>query len=66
ISAEYDLHGLSYTAVITKVGKEANRVLLLLSRGSNRCERGEIVIHSTDGTYSDRYTMLTAPFYLKM
>ncbi|MGL5302264.1 MAG: tRNA1(Val) (adenine(37)-N6)-methyltransferase [Aeromonas sp.] len=66
ISAEYDLHGLSYTAVITKVGKEANRVLLLLSRGSNRCERGEIVIHSADGAYSDRYTMLTAPFYLKM
>ncbi|MFM4944306.1 tRNA1(Val) (adenine(37)-N6)-methyltransferase [Aeromonas bivalvium] len=62
----YDLHELCYTAVITKSGKAANRVLLLLSRELNRCERGEIVIHSADGGYSNRYIQLTAPFYLKM
>lgn len=66
ISANYDLHGICYTAVITREGKEANRVLLLLGRGLNRCERGEIVIHSAVGGYSDRYIHLTSPFYLKM
>ncbi|HHQ4736212.1 tRNA1(Val) (adenine(37)-N6)-methyltransferase [Aeromonas veronii] len=66
ISADYDLHGICYTAVITRESKEANRVLLLLGRGLNRCERGEIVIHSADGAYSDRYIQLTNPFYLKM
>ncbi|MBW3733427.1 tRNA1(Val) (adenine(37)-N6)-methyltransferase [Aeromonas dhakensis] len=66
ISADYDLHAVCYTAVITKAGKEANRVLLLLGRGLNRCDRGEIVIHSAEGTYSDRYIQLTSPFYLKM
>ena len=66
ISADYDLHAVCYTAVITRAGKEANRVLLRLGRGLNRCERGEIVIHSADGTYSDRYIQLTSPFYLKM
>lgn len=66
ISADYDLHGICYTAVITREGKEANRVLLRLGRGLNRCERGEIVIHSADGAYSDRYIQLTSPFYLKM
>ncbi|MFQ2068172.1 tRNA1(Val) (adenine(37)-N6)-methyltransferase [Aeromonas veronii] len=66
ISANYDLHGICYTAVITREGKEANRVLLLLGRGLNRCERGEIVIHSADGAYSDRYIQLTNLFYLKM
>ncbi|AHV33858.1 tRNA1(Val) (adenine(37)-N6)-methyltransferase [Aeromonas dhakensis] len=66
ISADYDLHAVCYTAVITRAGKEANRVLLLLGRGLNRCDRGEIVIHSAEGTYSDRYIQLTRPFYLKM
>ncbi|WP_068977613.1 tRNA1(Val) (adenine(37)-N6)-methyltransferase [Aeromonas sp. EERV15] len=66
ISANYDLHGICYTAVITREGKAANRVLLLLGRGLNRCERGEIVIHSADGGYSDRYIHLTSPYYLKM
>ncbi|WP_043757508.1 tRNA1(Val) (adenine(37)-N6)-methyltransferase [Aeromonas taiwanensis] len=66
ISSSYDLHAVCYTAVITRAGKEANRVLLLLGRGLNKCERGEIVIHSADGTYSDRYIQLTSPFYLKM
>ena len=66
ISADYDLHAVCYTAVITRAGKEANRVLLLLGRGLNRCERGDIVIHSADGAYSDRYIQLTSPFYLKM
>lgn len=66
ISADYDLHAVCYTAVITRAGKEANRVLLLLGRGLNRCDRGEIVIHSAEGTYSDRYIQLTKPFYLKM
>ncbi|MFL9626566.1 tRNA1(Val) (adenine(37)-N6)-methyltransferase [Aeromonas jandaei] len=66
ISADYDLHGICYTAVITREGKEANRVLLRLGRGLNRCERGDIVIHSADGAYSDRYIQLTSPFYLKM
>ena len=66
ISADYDLHGICYTAVITREGKEANRVLLRLGRGLNRCERGDIVIHSADGAYSDRYIQLTNPFYLKM
>ncbi len=66
ISADYDLYGVCYTAVITRVGKEANRVLLLLGRGLSRCEQGEIVIHSADGAYSDRYIQLTHPFYLKM
>lgn len=66
ISANYDLHGICYVAVITREGKEANRVLLLLGRGLNRCEREEIVIHSADGGYSDRYIQLTSPFYLKM
>lgn len=66
ISADYDLHAVCYTAVITRAGKEANRVLLRLGRGLNRCDRGEIVIHSADGTYSDRYIQLTTPFYLKM
>jgi len=66
ISADYDLYGVCYVAVITREGKEANRVLLLLSRGSNRCERDEIVIHSADGAYSNRYIQLTSPFYLKM
>lgn len=66
ISADFDLHAVCYTAVITRAGKEANRVLLLLGRGLNRCDRGEIVIHSTEGTYSDRYIQLTSPFYLKM
>ena len=66
ISADYDLHAVCYTAVITRAGKEANRVLLRLGRGLNRCDRGEIVIHSADGTYSDRYIQLTSPFYLKM
>jgi tRNA1Val (adenine37-N6)-methyltransferase len=47
ISADYDLYSLCYTAVITREGKEANRVLLLLGRGLSRCEQGEIVIHST-------------------
>lgn len=66
ISANYDLHGICYTAVITREGKEANRVLLLLGRGLNRCDRGEIVIHSAGGAYTDRYIHLTSPFYLKM
>ena len=66
ISSSYDLHAVCYTAVITRAGKEANRVLLLLGRGLNKCERGEIVIHSADGTYSNRYIQLTRPFYLKM
>jgi len=66
ISADYDLHGICYAAVITREGKEANRVLLRLGRGLNRCERGDIVIHSADGAYSDRYIQLTSPFYLKM
>lgn len=66
ISADFDLHAVCYTAVITRAGKEANRVLLLLGRGLNRCDRDEIVIHSTEGTYSDRYIQLTNPFYLKM
>ncbi|MBL0611120.1 tRNA1(Val) (adenine(37)-N6)-methyltransferase [Aeromonas jandaei] len=66
ISADYGLHGICYTAVITREGKEANRVLLRLGRGLNRCERGDIVIHSADGAYSDRYIQLTSPFYLKM
>lgn len=66
ISADYDLHGICYTAVITREGKEANRVLLRLGRGLNRCERGDIVIHSADGAYSDRYIQLTSHFYLKM
>ncbi|WP_421271916.1 tRNA1(Val) (adenine(37)-N6)-methyltransferase [Aeromonas taiwanensis] len=66
ISSSYDLHAVCYTAVITRAGKEANRVLLLLGRGLNKCERGEILIHSADGTYSDRYIQLTRPFYLKM
>lgn len=66
ISADYDLYAVCYTAVITRAGKEANRVLLLLGRGLNRCDRGEIVIHSAEGTYSDRYIQLTRPFYLKM
>ena len=66
ISADYDLHGVCYTAVITREGKEANRVLLLLGRGLSRCEQDEIVIHSADGAYSDRYIQLTHPFYLKM
>ncbi|ABK36818.1 tRNA1(Val) (adenine(37)-N6)-methyltransferase [Aeromonas hydrophila] len=66
ISADYDLHAVCYTAVITRAGKEANRVLLRLGRGLNKCEQGEIVIHSADGTYSDRYIQLTSPFYLKM
>jgi tRNA1Val (adenine37-N6)-methyltransferase len=66
ISADYDLYGVCYTAVITRAGKAANRVLLLLGRGLSRCERGEIVIHSTAGGYSDRYIQLTHPFYLKM
>ncbi|WP_421214513.1 tRNA1(Val) (adenine(37)-N6)-methyltransferase [Aeromonas dhakensis] len=66
ISADYDLHAVCYTAVITRAGKEANRVLLLLGRGLNRCDRGEIVIHSAERTYSDRYIQLTSPFYLKM
>ena len=66
ISADYDLHGVCYAAVITREGKAANRVLLLLGRGLNRCDRGEIVIHSADGAYSDRYIQLTRPFYLKM
>ncbi|MFB0586200.1 methyltransferase [bacterium 19CA06SA08-2] len=66
ISADYDLHGVCYTAVITRAEKEANRVLLLLGRGLNRCEQGEIVIHSAGGAYSDRYIQLTHPFYLKM
>jgi tRNA1Val (adenine37-N6)-methyltransferase len=66
ISADYDLHGVCYTAVITRAGKEANRVLLLLGRGLNRCEQDEIVIHSADGAYSDRYIQLTHLFYLKM
>lgn len=66
ISADYDLHGVCYTAVITRAGKEANRVLLLLGRGLSRCEQDEIVIHSADSAYSDRYIQLTHPFYLKM
>ncbi|MGL5036519.1 MAG: tRNA1(Val) (adenine(37)-N6)-methyltransferase [Aeromonas sp.] len=66
LAAEHDLHEVCYTAVTTKAGKEANRVLLLLGRGLSRCERGDIVIHSADGTYTDRYTKLTTPFYLKM
>lgn len=66
ISANYELQASCYTAVITREGKEANRVLLLLGRGLNRCERGEIVIHSATGGYSDRYIQLTHPFYLKM
>lgn len=66
ISADFDLHAVCYTAVITRAGKEANRVLLLLGRGLNRCDRGEIVIHSAERTYSDRYIQLTSPFYLKM
>lgn len=66
ISANFELHVSCYTAVITREGKEANRVLLLLGRGLNRCERGEIVIHSATRGYSDRYIQLTSPFYLKM
>ncbi|MGY3903044.1 tRNA1(Val) (adenine(37)-N6)-methyltransferase [Aeromonas lusitana] len=66
ISSNYDLFESCYTAVITREGKEANRVLLRLCRGLNRCERGEIVIHSAAGGYSDRYIQLTHPFYLKM
>lgn len=66
VSSSYDLHESCYTAVITREGKEANRVLLLLCRGLNRCDRGEIVIHSAAGDYSDRYIQLTHPFYLKM
>lgn len=66
ISSNYDLYCICYIAVITKDGKEPNRVLLLLGRGLSRCERGEIVIHSADGGYSDRYIQLTSPFYLKM
>lgn len=66
ISADYELHGVCYTAVITREGKEANRVLLLLGRGLNRCERGEVLIHSAAGVYSNRYIQLTAPFYLKL
>lgn len=66
ISEHFELYASCYTAVITKEGKEANRVLLLLNRGLNRCERGEIVIHSATGGYSDRYIQLTHPFYLKM
>lgn len=66
ISADYDLYAHCYTAVITRDGKEANRVLLLLGRALNRYERGEILIHSADGAYSDRYIQLTHTFYLKM
>lgn len=66
ISVDYDLHGVCYTAVITRAGKEANRVLLLLGRGLSRCEQDEIVIHSADGDYSNRYIQLTHSFYLKM
>lgn len=66
LSADYDLCGACYTAVITRAGKESNRVLLLLGRGLDRCEQGEIVIHSAAGGYSDRYIQLTHPFYLKM
>ncbi|MGY3942236.1 tRNA1(Val) (adenine(37)-N6)-methyltransferase [Aeromonas tecta] len=66
ISSNYDLFESCYTAVITRAGKAANRVLLLLGRGLNRCERGEILIHSAVGGYSDRYIQLTHPFYLKM
>lgn len=66
ILPNYDLHELCYVAVITKEGKAANRVLLLLSRELNRYERDEIVIHSADGGYSNRYVQLTATFYLKM
>lgn len=66
ISSSYDLYERCYLAVTTREGKEANRVLLLLGRGLNKCERGEIVIHSATGGYSDRYIQLTSPFYLKM
>ncbi|MFQ2101931.1 tRNA1(Val) (adenine(37)-N6)-methyltransferase [Aeromonas sanarellii] len=66
ISSSYDLHASCYLAVITREGKEANRVLLLLGRGLSKCNRGEIVIHSATGGYSDRYIQLTSPFYLKM
>ena len=66
ISVDYDLYGVCYAAVITRAGKEANRVLLLLGRELNRLERDEIVINSADGAHSDRYTQLTHPFYLKM
>lgn len=66
ISADYDLYAHCYTAVITREKKEANRVLLLLGRELNRCDSNEILIHSADGAYSDRYIQLTSPFYLKM
>jgi tRNA1Val (adenine37-N6)-methyltransferase len=66
ISSSGDLYERCYLAVTTREWKEANRVLLLLGRGLNKCERGEIVIHSATGGYSDRYIQLTSPFYLKM
>ncbi|MCH7371559.1 MULTISPECIES: tRNA1(Val) (adenine(37)-N6)-methyltransferase [Aeromonas] len=66
MSTDYDLYGACYVAVITREGKAANRVLLRLARGSNRCEQGEILIHSADGAYSNRYIQLAHPFYLKM
>ncbi|MBZ6065688.1 tRNA1(Val) (adenine(37)-N6)-methyltransferase [Aeromonas schubertii] len=66
LAAQYDLHCVCNEVVITREGKEANRVLLLLSREFNQCKVGQIVIHSADGAYSDRYVQLASPFYLKM
>ncbi|MFR9721022.1 tRNA1(Val) (adenine(37)-N6)-methyltransferase [Aeromonas diversa] len=66
LAAQYDLHCVCNETVIAKEGKEANRVLLLLSRVFNRCEVGQIVIHSAEGGYADRYVQLVRAFYLKM
>lgn len=66
IAARYDLHCACDEIVVGKEGKEANRVLLLFSRELITTKQGQIVIHSADGRYCERYIQLTSSFYLKM
>jgi len=46
--------------------KEPNRFLLLLSRGNGHEFGGDIVICSSDGSYSDIYGEMVRGFYLKL
>ena len=46
--------------------KEPNRFLLLLNRGNGQVFGDDIVICSTDGSYSDIYGEMVRDFYLKL
>ena len=53
--------------VYPRIHQKPNRVISLISAGPNRCQQTEsLIIRNTDNSYTEEFTSLMQPFYLKL